>query len=317
MKNIIALVMAAMMALSMVCVASAEGDGHKIGILAPVASHGWVAGVAYFAQQAAEDLGLDYTLLTCADAEEMSANLEQLVGLGVDAIVLWPQFPGLETAAELALSKGIIISNFDMIINVDEQYADKMYIVTGDNYGMGYEGARYIAEKLDGKGKVLVLCKPGAGNINDDRMQGFMDYLAENPSDIEIIGEHAITFVRANDESVMRDALTVYPEIDAVFSLDDGTSMGALQAIKESGRTDIKVITGGGGCQEYFRMMLDPDYADIWVSTATYYPSMIIEAIENAVAVLNGEEVKHLVVLPTTIVDRDNVEEHLDENTPY
>ena len=38
--------------------------------------------------------------------------------------------------------------------------------------------------------------------------------------------------------------------------MDDETSIGALQAIRDAGRTDIKVITGGGGCQEWFNMML-------------------------------------------------------------
>lgn len=318
MKKLFALALAAMMMLCLACTASAEAPTYKIGVLAPETTHGWVGGVLYYAQQAVAELeNVEPVLLTSSNAEEMSSQIEQLISLGVDAIVVWPQFTGVETAAELALSKGIVIANFDMIINVSDEYAANMYQLTGDNYGMGAEGGKYIAEKLNGKGKVVVMCKPAAGNVNDDRLQGFKDYISANAPDVEIIAEVATDFNRETALKDTHDVLTTYPEIDAIFSLDDETSIGALQAITEAGRTDVKAITGGGGCQEYFNMMLDDAYQNIWVSSATYAPSMIVNTIEMAVKVLSGEEVEHLVVIPTTIVDRENAADYLDANSPY
>ncbi|MDO4356818.1 MAG: substrate-binding domain-containing protein [Clostridia bacterium] len=324
MKKIVAVLLAAMMMIGMFsCVAIAEeDDGIVIGILAPATTHGWVGGVAYFAQQAADAAKADgriadYKLSTSSNEEEMSSQIEQMISMGVDGIVVWPQFTGVEKAADMALEAGIPIYNFDMKIEASEDYADKLYVLTGDNYGMGAEGAKYIAEKLEGQGKVLVLCKPGAGNVNDDRMAGFNDTIAEIAPDIEVIAEIATDFVREQALSDMADALTAYPEIDAVFSLDDETSIGALQAIKEAGRTDVKAITGGGGCQEYFNMMQEDDYADIWVSSATYAPDMIVDCIDNLIAALSGEEIEHEIVKPTTIVDRDNVAEFLNADSPY
>jgi ribose transport system substrate-binding protein len=317
MKKILALALVLALMLCAFLTVHAEDDKPFIGILAPANTHGWVGGVAYFAQQAIESYDVEYRFLTSSNAEEMSSQIEELISLGADAIVVWPQFTGVETAAEKALEKGILISNFDMIINVDEAYADGMYLLTGDNYGMGYEGARYIDEKLEGKGKVLVLCKPAAGNVNDDRCAGFYDYLEQYAPDIEVIAEISTDFVRATALSDMADALTAYDHIDAVFSLDDETSIGALQAISEAGRDDIKVITGGGGCQEYFQMMLDEKYKDIWVSSATYSPDMIVDCVDNIIAVLQGEEIEHKLVKPTTIVDRDNVAGFLNPDSPY
>ena len=317
MKKIIALLIAVMMMVSCCSFAMAEEDSIKIGILAPATTHGWVGGVAYFAKLAAEETGVEYVYLTSATETEMSDNIDQMITEGVDGIVVWPQFTGVETAAEMALEAGIVIYNFDMIINVDEKYADNMYVLTGDNYGMGVACAEYIAEKLGGAGKVLVLNKPTAGNVNDDRCAGFNDTIAEIAPDIEIIGEAAIEFARENDMAVMADALTAYPQIDAVLSIDDETSIGALQAISEAGRTDIKAITGGGGCQEYFKLMQDEKYANIGVASMTYSPDMIQQCIYNLVAVLNGETVEHTVVLPTNTVDLSNVAEYLNENSPY
>ena len=316
MKKILTVLVVLAMVLSM-CGMTAVAEGqHKIGILAPATTHGWVGGVTYFAQQAADSLDIEYTLLTSSDADEMSSQIEQLIQLGVEAIVVWPQFTGIETAAEMALEQGIKIYNFDMIINVDEKYADDMYVLTGDNYGMGVAGAQYIVDKIGTEGKVLVMDVPGSGNVAADRKAGFMDTMAEIAPDMEFI-EISTAFAREDGLNDMADALTANPQIDAVFSMDDETSIGALQAIVEAGRTDVKAITGGGGCQEYFNMMGDEKYAGIWVSSATYAPDMIVSCVENAVKVLEGEDIEHTIVLPTNVVDRDNVADYLNADSPY
>ena len=317
MKKILAIALALMLAISMMSFAVAEeADKPYIGILAPATTHGWVGGVAYFAQQAADSLDIEYTLLTSEDAEQMSSQIEQLIKLGVDAIVVWPQFTGVETAAEMALEAGIVIYNFDMIINVDEKYADNMYVLTGDNHGMGVAGAEYIVDKIGTEGTVLIMDVPGSGNVAADRQAGFEETVAEIAPELELI-TISTAFARDDGLKDMADALTANPQIDAVFSMDDETSIGALQAIVEAGRTDIKAITGGGGCQEYFGMMNEEDYAGIWVSSATYSPDMIVTCIENAVAIVNGETVEHTIVLPTNIVDRDNVADFLNADSPY
>jgi len=317
MKKTLSILLVAALFLGACGIATAESDKPLIGILAPATTHGWVGGVTYYAQKAADDMGLNYKLLTSGNAEEMSSQIEQLMSLGAAAIVVWPQFVGVEVAAEMALEKGIAIYNFDMIIDVDEKFAENMYQLTGNNRGMGEEGAKYIADKLGGEGKVVILDVPTSGNVAADRKGGFLDTIAEIAPGIEVIATVNTQFNRLDGLNDMADVLTTYDQIDAVFSLDDETSIGALQAILEANRSDVKVITGGGGCQEYFNMMPDEKYAGIWVASATYSPGMIINCVENVVKVLDGEAIDKLVVIPTTIVDRDNVADFLDENTPY
>jgi ribose transport system substrate-binding protein len=58
-------------------------------------------------------------------------------------------------------------------------------------------------------------------------------------------------------------------------------------------------------------------YDGIWVESALYSPAMVKDAVDVAVAVLNGEEVEAVKIIPTSIVDRDNAAEYLDENSPY
>ncbi len=308
MKKIIALALAVMMALSLVCVASAEKTTYKIGILAPAVTHGWVGGVAYHAEQRCKELAdeVEYKLYTSTNAEEMTAQLDDLKTWGAQAIVAFPQWEGMEVPIQAAINEGIYVVNFDIDIA-----AEGVYKVTGDNEGMGVEGAKYIVDKIGTEGIVVALTVPTAGSVNELRMKGFTETMKEIAPNVQII-EYASAFTREDGLKDMADILIANPKIDAVFSLDDETSIGALQAIADAGRTDIKAITGGGGCQEYFQIIADSK--DINACSALYSPLMVKDAVDAALALLKGETVDAVKVIPTTIVDRTNVDQYLDPN---
>ena len=308
MKKIIALALAVMMALSLVCVASAENTTYKIGILAPAVTHGWVGGVAYHAEQRCKELAgeVEYKLYTSTNAEEMTAQLDDLKTWGAQAIVAFPQWEGMEVPIQAAINEGIYVVNFDIDIA-----AEGVYKVTGDNEGMGVEGAKYIVDKIGTEGIVVALTVPTAGSVNELRMKGFTETMKEIAPNVQII-EYASAFTREDGLKDMADILIANPKIDAVFSLDDETSIGALQAIADAGRTDIKAITGGGGCQEYFQIIADSK--DINACSALYSPLMVKDAVDAALALLKGETVDAVKVIPTTIVDRTNVDQYLDPN---
>ena len=308
MKKIIALALAVMMALSLVCVASAEKTTYKIGILAPAVTHGWVGGVAYHAEQRCKELAgeVEYKLYTSTNAEEMTAQLDDLKTWGAQAIVAFPQWEGMEVPIQAAINEGIYVVNFDIDIA-----AEGVYKVTGDNESMGVEGAKYIVDKIGTEGIVVALTVPTAGSVNELRMKGFTETMKEIAPNVQII-EYASAFTREDGLKDMADILIANPKIDAVFSLDDETSIGALQAIADAGRTDIKAITGGGGCQEYFQIIADSK--DINACSALYSPLMVKDAVDAALALLKGETVDAVKVIPTTIVDRTNVDQYLDPN---
>src|SRR5690625_1110350 len=54
-----------------------SGEKYKVGILAPAVTHGWVAAVAYYAENRAEELSdeIEYKIQTSSDAAEMTAQL--------------------------------------------------------------------------------------------------------------------------------------------------------------------------------------------------------------------------------------------------
>ena len=312
MKKIIAIALALVMVLGLVACggAGAKEKTIKVGIAAPDVTHGWVAGVAYYAEKYCQDNKLEYKVSTSADAAEMQAGLEDLVAWGATVIVSFPQWAGMETAMQEIIDQGIPVVKFDVDVA-----CQGIYKVTGNNYDMGYQSAKYILEKVGDAAVIAVMDVPSSGSVCELRKQGFYDYLAEVKYDTSNIFEVTLeSFARDDGVAVMADLLEAYPQIDAVYSMDDETSLGCIQAIKEAGRTDIKAITGGGGCQEYFKLIASDEGKAIGAASALYSPAMIQDAIKVAIQVMNGEEAPAVTIIPTTIVSAENVADHLDPN---
>jgi ribose transport system substrate-binding protein len=287
-----------------------EEAKHKIGVLAPAVTHGWSAAVAYNAELRCKELSdeIEYKLYTSNNAEEMTAQLDDLKTWGAEAIVAFPQWEGMEVPIQAVIDEGIKVVNFDI-----EIAADGVYRVSGDNEDMGIQGAKYIVEKIGTEGTVIVLNVPSSGSVSQLREKGFTETMNELAPNMNII-TYATAFTREDGLKDMTDILMSNPQIDAVFSMDDETSIGVLQAIDEAGRTDIKVVTGGGGCQEYFNMMPN---SDIWIESALYSPGMVEDAVDMALDLLNGKTVEQDKLIPTTVVDKTNYQDYLDANSPY
>ena len=308
MKKILALVLALMMCLGMT-MAQAEAAPVKVGILVPAVTHGWVGGITYNAEQYAKELAeagkIEYKLSTSSNAEEMATQIDEVMLWGAQAIVIAPQWTGMEVAAQTAIDAGLTVVAFDMDIP-----ANGIYKVTGDNESMGVAGAKYIVDKIGTEGLIVTMPVPTSGSVSELRMKGFMDTIKEIAPNIEIKDYANAAFSREEGLKVMADVLTANAKIDAVFSLDDETSIGALQAIADAGRTDIKAITGGGGCQEYFGIIkANPETG---ACSALYSPLMIKDCLDVAIAVVNGETVDAVKVIPSQIVSAENVDEYLD-----
>lgn len=283
----------------------------KIGILAPAVTHGWVAAVAYHAEARCKELAgkVEYKIYTSNNAEEMTTQLDDLKTWGAQAIVAFPQWKGMEVPIKKVVDEGVTVVNFDI-----EIATEGVYRVSGDNEGMGVQGAKYVVDKIGKTGTVVILDVPTSGSVAQLRKKGFTENMTKLAPDIKMI-TYATQFTREDGLKDFADILTKNPKIDAVYSMDDETSIGVLQAIKEAGRTDIKVVTGGGGSQEYFKMM--PENKNIWIESALYSPSMVRDAVDVAVDVLDGKTVDKVKIIPTTIVDRDNCAKFSDEKSPY
>ncbi|MBN7773369.1 substrate-binding domain-containing protein [Clostridium aminobutyricum] len=284
---------------------------YKIGILTPAVEHGWVAAVPYYAEQRCKELNnqVEYKLFTAADSAEMASQLDELMAWGCDAIVAFPQWKGLEEPLQAVINQGVVVVNCDIQMNVNG-----IYSVIGDNNGMGSQSAQYIVDKIGKKGNVVLMDVSTEDSATEERKNAFVERMTKIAPDMNRI-DCETTLTREAAQQDFTELLATYTKIDAVYSMDDETSIGVLQAIKKAKRTDIKVVTGGGGSQEYFELM--SKNKKIWLQSALYSPSMAKDAVDTAVSVLKGQKIAPSRIIATSIVDRNNYEKYLDEDSPY
>lgn len=289
------------------------GSDSLIGICVPGADHGWTAGIAFYAQEKCDELGWvegeDYKLLTSENVNDQANDIEELIALGCTSIVLLPHNDEVSVAAQKIYDAGINLIVFDRKVN-----GDYTAYLAGDNPGIGTNGAKYIGEALGGEGIVAVMTAPSLGSVSVERTEAFKAEMAASYPNIELVDVTAEAFTQEAGLTMATDMLTAYDHIDAVFSIDDEPSLGVLQAIKEASRTDIQYISGGGGAQAWYAKIQEED---INCFTATYSPSMIGDAIELAVTVESGADYEKEVIMDAEIVDKTNVAEKINADSPY
>jgi ribose transport system substrate-binding protein len=137
----------------------------------------------------------------------------------------------LKPEIDAAISQGIAVVTIDS----DAPTSKRLMFIGTDNYKAGVTGARVVAEKLQGKGNVVVYTMPEQVNLKD-RLRGYTDTLAEHPQIkitevIDIKGDPRVAFDRTMeilDKNAKVDAFVSLvsiagPEIAAVLERKNTT----------------------------------------------------------------------------------------------
>lgn len=265
----------------------------KIGVSIPAADHGWTAGIGWWARKAMELYpDIEWVYVAAANPQKQTADIENMITKGVDGLViLATESKPVTPIAKKAHERGIFIVNVDR--GFTEPVAD--IFLEGDNKAFGRKSAEFIAQRLGGKGNIVVLTGI-ASTVDTDRVSAGLEVFKQYP-DIKVLGQQPANWNRQDGYKVMQNFLTKFDKIDAVWAQDDDIAIGAIKAIKEKNREKEMWILGGAGMKDVVKMVVDNDPmvpADI-----TYSPSMIAAGIHTAVSVLrDGNKDKVMQFMP-------------------
>lgn len=293
-------------------------DKQVIAVSIPAADHGWTAGVVYHAQAAAKEINAAYkdrievVVKTSPSASAQVSALEDLsAGRKLSALVILPH-----TSEELTLpvkavkEKGTFVTVVDRGLN-DPTIQD-LY-VAGDNIAVGRNTAKYLVDKLGGKGNLVVL-RGIPTVIDDERIKGFQE--AIKGSNLNVLDIQYADWNSDKAFKLMQDYLAKYPQIDAVWANDDDMLLGVLEAIKQSKRKDIKYALGGNGMKDVIKKVIDGD--PMTPVETPYPPSMIKTAIYATVANLVGQApVRGALKLDAPLITQKNAKEYYFPDSPF
>jgi len=300
------------------CSGSSTGENSDdtltIGISLPSATHGWMGALIDSAENQAKALkesdGIEYVMTNATDPNKQANDVDDLIAQGVDVIVMLP----IESAALSPVGQKVKDAGIPLVIVDRELENDAATVVLkGDNEGIGVNTGKYFIEQLNGKGKVVEITGPPS-SVTEQRGAGFKEAM-DSEKGIEIVASQSGDFSTEKSLEVMQNILQAHPQIDAVFTQDDGMALGVLQAIKEAGRTDIKFITGAGGAKGVFENMKEDGLIK---ATFLYTPTMVEEAVKIAADLAQGKEPEEaMVVQEATQVTKENVDEHYDPESKF
>lgn len=287
---------------------AAAAETFKVAVSLPAADNAWQAKLLEFVNNeiAADTSGkFEWTVKSATDNADQLNVLTTLKDGGYDLIMILPGDGTLLTSiCEQIYDAGTKTLILDRGISSDKYTC----LLAGDNYGGGKNAADYIGEALGGKGDIVVLRSYVGIPIDLDRYNGFAEELAAKYPDINILTEGDGEFNREAGLKSMTDILPAYDQIDAVYTQDDEAALGALNAIENAKRTDIKCITGFGGTADAYELLAAGD--SVYQASMSYFPSMGADGVQKAMAILNGETFDKDNILPTYVVTKDNVADY-------
>ena len=288
-----------------------------IAVSIPAATHGWTGGVVYHAEQAAKEIKaayphIDVIVKTSPSATAQVSALEDLsASRNLDALVILPfTSEELTGPVEQVKAAGTFIAVVDR--GLTDASIQDLY-VAGDNIAVGANTAKWLAEKLDNKGKIVVL-RGIPTVIDDERIKGFTDVISG--TDIEILDIQYANWNQDEAFRLMQDYLAKYPHIDAVWANDDDMLLGVLEAMKQSGRSEIKYALGGNGMKDVIELVKAKN-AITPISTP-YPPSMIKSAIYMTAAQFNGQApMRGNFKLDAPLITPENADQFYFPDSPF
>lgn len=263
----------------------------------------YIAGV----EEQVEKFGGSVTVFTSdGDLAKMASNLDAAINQGADAILIdHGTKEALNQGVEKAVEKDIPVVAFDAGVDVEGVVS----LEQGDQQ-MAEMTLQKLAEDHDGEANIVKIWTAGFAPM-ERRQIAYEQFLKDNPGIKEIAAFGSATQNTALDTQAQMEAiLKQYPnegEIDAVWTAWDEFAKGAVRAIEQSGRTDIKVY--GIDMSDEDLQMIQKDGSP-WVASAAVDPVDIGRIqVRYAYQLINGDTPEQKVVLEPVFIDAEKLPE--------
>lgn len=299
---------------------SAKGDTAKektIYVIVKVLGNQYWSVLQAGAEQAGKELGCNVVVVGTAlesDIEGQLTLLQNAVSAQADGIVIAPlDSVSLDAPITEAYNSGIPVVLVDTVIK-SENYSAALLT---NNVEAGKVAAEEMIRRLKDKGVsetedaqiAIQVGSTGSQTIND-RVKGFNEYWQENaPEKWQVLNND----IKVNDGDISKavgfcqDFITTYPNLKAVFGPNNGSTVGFVTGLTETGRTDISMV-GFDFSAEIETMIRSGEYDVSSVVQRQYY--MGYDGVKTALEMSDGNTVREKTIdTGVILVNTDNVDD--------
>ena len=229
----------------------------------------------------------------------MIRQINKFISKKVDLIILGTNnAKSVVPVVAKAHNSGIPVIVLDRGIDGDEY----TIFINSDNIKIGEIGAKYIASRLNNKGRVLLLEGIQTADVTHLRTKGFMDEISKH-KDIKVIkrtGNYLRKDAIIEMEKLLKDGI----EVDAIFSESDSMLSGVRTVLNKRSIDPSSII------------MVGCDYtseAQSAIKKGTQSASILFPlggkfSVDMALKIFNNEKVPKHIYIPVELVTKKNVD---------
>lgn len=238
------------------------------------------------------------------DVATQASQVESLINQGVDAIIIVPvQADSLQPQLEAAQEAGIPVLAVNTTLSNEELITSA---VLPDDVAAGAQEMQMMADKLGGKGNIVILQGPLGSSPELDRTEGINSVLANYP-DIKVLAIDTANWAREEAVNKVKNWISSFgDDIDGIVAENDDMGLGAVQALKEAGMS-VPVV-GIDGIEDGLRAVESGDFIG---SSLQHGRVELAAGLAVALKVIKGEpyEKNYVYVMPP--ITPENVDQYV------
>ncbi len=286
--------------------AGGGGDEYKVAFVTGQINDPFYVLMQQGAEEKADELGvdLDYQGATVWDPSQQIPIFDSVRATGPDFLIAVP----VEQTALLGAVQAYTGDDIP-VMTVDTDLAEKsarLVNISSDNLAGGELAAKTLAEKLDGKGKVTILCYQPGITVNDERLRGFESEIAKH-EDIEYVGPQLMQGADPTESTRYFNAvMQKHPDLTGVATCANVASAGVVSAMKEKGLVGKVTLVGFDIDQDLLAGVKDGSISALIVQQTA---KMGADAVQWAYDYLAGNEPpEEDVRLDFSVIDETNAD---------
>jgi len=283
---------------------SGGGEQPYVAIVSKGFQHQFWQAVKQGAEQEAAAQNVRISFEGPATESEVEAQVNMLQNaLGRQPDVLG--FAALDSRASAPLlqqarSQSIPVIAFDSGVDSDIP----LTTAATNNKAAAGEAAKHMAEALGGTGKVGLVVHDQTSRTGQDRRDGFLEWMRTNAPGIQVLDPQYGGGDQAKSADITKAILAANPDLRGIYAANEGSAIGVLRGVAESGRTGLTVIgfDSGSGQIEAIR-------GGTMLGAVTQDPiGMGRELVSSAVKAMRGEQLPKVIDTGFFWYDSSNID---------